>query len=54
MTSKTVANHIKYKTPQEIRTLFNIQNDFTPDEDEQIRAENQFYEKDDDTVSTYI
>lgn len=28
------------QTPEEIRKLFNIQNDFTPEEEEQIRKEN--------------
>ncbi|GMT22857.1 hypothetical protein PFISCL1PPCAC_14154, partial [Pristionchus fissidentatus] len=34
---KTVANMIKGKTPDEIRKHFNIKNDFTPEEEEQIR-----------------
>ncbi|KAJ5115611.1 hypothetical protein N7526_011492 [Penicillium atrosanguineum] len=37
---KTVANMIKGKTAQEIRKIFNIQNDFTPGEEDQIRREN--------------
>lgn len=41
---KTVANMIKGKTPEEIRKLFNIQNDFTPEEEEQIKKENEWAE----------
>ena len=36
VTCKTVANMIKGKTPEEIRKTFNIKNDFTPEEEEQI------------------
>ena len=36
MTCKTVANMIKGKTPEEIRKTFNIKNDFTPAEEEQV------------------
>ena len=39
---KTVANMIKGKTPEEIRRTFNIKNDFTPEEEEQIRRENEW------------
>ncbi|KAK4688488.1 S-phase kinase-associated protein 1, partial [Tremellales sp. Uapishka_1] len=42
---KTVANMIKGKTPEEIRKLFNIVNDFTPEEEEQIRKENEWAEE---------
>ncbi|KAF9433857.1 hypothetical protein BGZ76_008884 [Entomortierella beljakovae] len=42
--SKTVANMIKGKTPEEIRRIFNIVNDFTPEEEEQIRKENEWAE----------
>lgn len=38
----TVANMIKGKTPEEIRTQFNIKNDFTPEEEEEVRRENQW------------
>lgn len=38
----TVANMIKGKTPEEIRKQFNIQNDFTPEEEEEVRRENQW------------
>lgn len=41
---KTVANMIKGKSPEEIRKTFNIQNDFTPEEEEQIRRENEWAE----------
>ena len=33
---ETVANMIKGKTPEEIRKLFNIVNDFTPEEEVRI------------------
>ena len=42
---KTVANMIKGKKPEEIRTTFNIKNDFTPEEEEQIRRENEWAEE---------
>ena len=38
----TVANMIKGKTPEEIRKTFNIRNDFTPEEEEEVRRENQW------------
>merc|ERR1712054_175567 len=38
LTCKTVADYIKQcKTPQEIRRRFNIKNDFTPEEEEEVR-----------------
>lgn len=39
---KTVANMIKGKPPEEIRKTFNIQNDFTPKEEDQNRRENDW------------
>jgi S-phase kinase-associated protein 1 len=30
---------IKGKEPEEIRKIFNIENDFTPEEEEEMRAE---------------
>ncbi|XP_007024458.2 PREDICTED: SKP1-like protein 1A [Theobroma cacao] len=39
---QTVADMIKGKTPEEIRKTFNIENDFTPEEEEEIRRENQW------------
>ncbi|KAL4440435.1 hypothetical protein ABPG75_003436 [Micractinium tetrahymenae] len=41
-TCLTVANMIKGKTPEEIRKTFNIENDFTPEEEEEVRRENQW------------
>jgi S-phase kinase-associated protein 1 len=31
-----ISNLIKGKTPEEIRKTFNIKNDFTPEEEEQV------------------
>ena len=45
LTCKTVANMIKGKTPEEIRKTFNIKNDFSPEEEEQIRKENEWCEE---------
>ena len=45
VTCKTVANLIKGKTPEEIRKTFNIKNDFTPEEEEQVRKENEWCEE---------
>merc|ERR1719231_1737157 len=42
LTCMTVANMIKGKTPEEIRKTFNIKNDFTPEEEEEVRRENQW------------
>ncbi|CAL5332107.1 unnamed protein product [Camellia sinensis] len=42
LTCQTVADMIKGKTPEEIRKTFNIQNDFTPEEEEEVRRENQW------------
>lgn len=39
---RTVANMIKNKSPEEIRKTFNIQNDFTPEEEAQIRREHEW------------
>ncbi|XP_072021599.1 S-phase kinase-associated protein 1 [Amphiura filiformis] len=44
-TCKTVANMIKGKTPEEIRKTFNIKNDFSPAEEEQVRKENSWCEE---------
>ncbi|KAF5202162.1 Skp1-like protein [Thalictrum thalictroides] len=42
LTCQTVADMIKGKTPEEIRKTFKIKNDFTPEEEEEIRRENQW------------
>uniref|UniRef100_A0A7N0UJ14 SKP1 component dimerisation domain-containing protein n=1 Tax=Kalanchoe fedtschenkoi TaxID=63787 RepID=A0A7N0UJ14_KALFE len=42
LTCRTVADMIKGKTPEEIRKTFNIKNDFTPEEEEEVRRENQW------------
>jgi S-phase kinase-associated protein 1 len=41
----TVASMIKGKTPEQIRTLFNIVNDFTPEEEAQVIEENKWCEE---------
>lgn len=45
VTCKTVANMIKGKSPDEIRKTFNIKNDFTPAEEDQVRKENEWCEE---------
>lgn len=42
---KTVANQIRGKQPDEIRKTFNIQNDFTPEEEATVKQENQWCEE---------
>ncbi|WOL00442.1 SKP1-like protein 1B [Canna indica] len=42
LTCQTVADMIKGKTPEEIRKTFNIKNDYTPEEEEEVRRENQW------------
>jgi len=42
VTCKTVANMIKGKTPEEIRTTFNIRNDFTAAQENRARMENDW------------
>jgi len=44
LTCAKVASMIKGKSPEEIRRRFNIVNDFTPDEEEAVRAENKWAE----------
>ncbi|KAI4970623.1 hypothetical protein ZWY2020_001537 [Hordeum vulgare] len=42
LTCQTAANMISGKTPEEIRNIFNIKNDYLPEEEEKIRRENQW------------
>eukprot|EP00934_Nitzschia_sp_Nitz4_P003989 Nitzschia sp. Nitz4//scaffold27_size158506//120031//120670//NITZ4_002617-RA/size158506-snap-gene-0.204-mRNA-1//1//CDS//3329545539//3979//frame0 len=41
----TVASMIKGKTPDEIRSTFHITNDFSPEEEAQVREENKWCEE---------
>lgn len=45
LTCAKVASMIKGKTPDQIRKTFNIVNDFTPEEEEAVRAENKWAEE---------
>jgi len=38
----TTANNIKDKTPEEICKIFNIKNEYTPEEKEEVRRENSW------------
>ena len=43
VTCQTIANMIKSKTPEEIRKTFNIKNDFTMADEEQVKCLNYFF-----------
>jgi S-phase kinase-associated protein 1 len=45
LTTRKIAMMIKNKSPQDIRTLFNIENDWTPQELENVQKENQWCEE---------
>jgi S-phase kinase-associated protein 1 len=45
LTCATVASMIKGKSPEDIRTTFNIANDFSPEEEAQVREENRWCEE---------
>ncbi|KAL7610972.1 SKP1-like protein 1B [Lactuca sativa] len=40
LTCQTVADMMKGKSPEEIRKIFHIKNDYTPEEEEEVRREN--------------
>ncbi|CAA0828681.1 SKP1-like protein 4 [Striga hermonthica] len=42
LTCKTVADMMKGKTPEQIRAKFHIVNDYTPEEEAEVRAENEW------------
>ncbi|VVB06319.1 unnamed protein product [Arabis nemorensis] len=42
LTCRTAANYIKDKKPEEVRKIFNIENDFTPEEEAEILKENEW------------
>ncbi|KAL5541267.1 hypothetical protein UlMin_042489 [Ulmus minor] len=42
LTCQIVADMIEGKTPEEIRKTFNIKNDFTPEEEDEVSGENQW------------
>ncbi|KAF7815535.1 SKP1-like protein 1A [Senna tora] len=42
LTCKRVADMIRGKTPEEIRETFHIKNDYTPEEEEEVRRENEW------------
>ena len=42
LSTRKVADMIKGKTPEQIRSIFNISNDFTKEEENEVRRENQW------------
>ncbi|CAI8593641.1 unnamed protein product [Vicia faba] len=42
LTCKTVASMMDGRTPDEIRRTFNIKNDYTKEEEQEVRRENQW------------
>ncbi|THU55448.1 hypothetical protein C4D60_Mb11t06650 [Musa balbisiana] len=42
LTTQAIADNIKGKKPQEIREIFNIKNEFTPEDEERVREENSW------------
>ncbi|KAG7579813.1 S-phase kinase-associated protein 1-like [Arabidopsis thaliana x Arabidopsis arenosa] len=46
LTSQTIADYVKDKSPNEFREIFNIENDYTPEEEEELRKQNEWAFKD--------
>lgn len=44
LTCKAIAIQMKGKTTEEMRQQFNIENDFTPEEEEKLREDNEWCE----------
>ncbi|XP_058080065.1 SKP1-like protein 11 [Magnolia sinica] len=42
LTCQYMADHINYMTPEVVRKVFNIENDFTPEEEAKFREENEW------------
>ncbi|RRT70560.1 hypothetical protein B296_00021629 [Ensete ventricosum] len=42
LTTQAIADNIKGKMPEEIREIFNIENDFTPEDEQRVREENHW------------
>ncbi|KAL9268462.1 SKP1-like protein [Drosera capensis] len=42
LSCSTVADMMRGKKPEEIRAIFNIKNDYTPQEEEEVRQENRW------------
>ena len=42
LTCQSIADSMNGKTAQQIRDLYNIKNDFTPEEEERVRKENEW------------
>lgn len=45
LTTREIAYMVKGKDPEEIRQLFGIENDWTPDELEKVQRENSYCEE---------
>lgn len=43
--AKTVADMLRGKSPEEMREILGVVNDFSPSEEEQVRRENEWMEE---------